>query len=131
MSCSLVFWVLSLKCILKGSLTFKGELDFLLLFGGFKDFLVNEFVGEGDLFAPFGDGAIFSVGGTGKGGRGNRGKGNLSNISDCFCMTLFFSEFICSKVLSDIEVVSDTVGKVEGAGDPNTSSFGILTLRRY
>ena len=115
-------------------MTFKGELDFLLLFGGAKDFLVNEFVGEGDLFAPFGDGAIFSVGGTGKGGKGNRGKGNLSNISDCFCMTaLFFSEFICSKVLSDIEVVSDTVGKVEGGadGDPNTSSFGILTLRRY
>ena len=133
-----------LTFVLKGILTFKGELDFLLLgeaepilgCGVFVEFFVGSW---GDIF---------------NGGKGTTGRTGIGWVSSKLSSRLrpFWEGFvcisesgsisgssglellICSNVLSEIEVVTATVGRgaaVELLGDTNTSSFGILTLRRY
>ena len=139
-----------LSFVLKGILTFKGELDFLLL--GEAEPISRGFLGCG-IFVEFFVGSCGDIFNGGKGTMGKTGigwvssklssrlrpfwevsvfifgSGSLSGSSELGLLLL-----ICSKVLSEIEVVSATVGRgaaVELLGDPNTSSFGILTLRRY
>ena len=140
-----------LNFVLKGILTFRGELDFLLL--GEAEPILRGFLGCGVLEEFF----IGSCGDIFNGGKGTMGRTGIGWVSSKLSsrLRLFWEVFvfisgtfvsisgssglgllllICSKVLSEIEVVSATVGRgaaVELLGDPNTSSFGILTLRRY
>ena len=137
-----------LSFVLKGILTFRGELDFLLL-GGAEPIL-RGFLGCG-VFVEF---FVGSCGDIFNGGKGTTGRTGIGWVSSKLSSRLrpFWEGFvcisesgsisgssglellICSKVLSEIEVVTATVGRgaaVELLGDTNTSSFGILTLRRY